>query len=46
MGGIAGHSTKSIWPVHLAGECGLISGRGVVEKIVECGDWTEKYIQG
>ena len=44
--GMGGGSTNGIYPVHLLDGCGLVSGRGRAEKIVGCGVWKKKCVQG
>ena len=41
-----GGSTNGIYPVHLSDGCGLVLGRGRAEKIVGCGVWKKKCVQG
>ena len=43
---MGGGSINGICPVHLLHRCGLVSGRGGAEKIVGCGVWKEKCVQG
>ena len=43
---MGGGSTNGIYPVHLLNGCGLVSGCGRAEKIVGCGVWKKKYVQG
>ena len=43
---MGGGSIKGICPVHLLDGCGLVLGRGGAEKIVGCGVWKEKCVQG
>ena len=44
--GMGGVSTNGICPVHLLDGCGLVSGCGGAEKVVGCGVWKEKCVQG
>ena len=44
--GMGGGSINGICPVHLLDGCGLVLGRGGAEKIVGCGVWKEKCVQG
>ena len=43
---MGGGFAKDVCPVHLVDGCGLVSGRGVAEKIVWFSDWKEKCVQG